>query len=179
MTTPSGTPAWARANDHTTYGGDLNKENYMGIGIVDAQTDVGAEQLCRMAADMSAMIKVAPFAVITYLNRDTAVAAPLVESVMMQTGVTGASYEGDTPPAGFPTAAYVSAGISTFTFDASYSDAYSVAAAWTPSSAIATCHDIPGDMVNVSISGSVVTCEVVVGSTGNPDSNVRSTLVVW
>jgi hypothetical protein len=132
-TTPTGLPAWSRAADHTMYGGHLQKTNYQSQGVVNPRTDVGAEAVCRLAADSEATTRTCPFAVVTYLNADGSPAAPTVESIYMMTGVRTSSYLASAAPTGFPSAARVSTGKVTFTFSASYADAYGVSAPWTPS----------------------------------------------
>lgn len=127
MTTiPNGLPAWVRANSHTDYGGDVDKHNYLSQGVVDAQTDVGAEAICRLAADMEAIHRTAPFCKLQYLNNDSSPAAPTINIVHMQTGVRLTSYAGNAAPTGFPSAARNGNGDVTFTFAASYLDPYGV-----------------------------------------------------
>lgn len=130
--TPAGFPAWSRTADHTVYGGNLQKANYQAQSVVNPRTDMGAEALCRAAADLEAVVRTADFAVITYLNHDGTPAAPTIESVYMMTGVRTASYEGGAAPTGFPSAARNGTGDVTFTFAASYTDAYGVSYAFTP-----------------------------------------------
>jgi hypothetical protein len=77
---PTGRPAWARTNVHSAYGGDVNKVNYQGIGTVNPRTDLSAENLCRLAADLAAVARTAPFAVVTYTARDTSALAPTINA---------------------------------------------------------------------------------------------------
>ena len=110
---PSGAPAWVKSNSHTEYGGHINKRNHQGQDVVNARTDVGADQLARIAADMAAIQRVAPFAIVVYTNNDGAPAAPTVDEYMAMSGTA-------------PTGARVSDGRVTFTWDASYLDEYGV-----------------------------------------------------
>jgi hypothetical protein len=99
--------------------------------VIDPTTDVSATELARLAADMEAIVRTMPFAVITYLNNDGSPAAPTIESVYLMTGVRSTSYAGDAAPSGFPSAARNGSGDVTFTMSATYSDPYSVSAAFS------------------------------------------------
>ena len=57
---PSGNPLWLRAPGITQYGGDANKKDYGGIGVINAQTDISAAQYARMTADLAAVARVTP-----------------------------------------------------------------------------------------------------------------------
>lgn len=129
--TPTGAPAWVRTNSAAHYGGNENKRNYLSQGVVDPLTDVSAEQWLRMAADMAAVARVAPFATMHILCNDTAPAAPTILACRMMTGVRSASYAGDAAPTGFPGAARVSDGVVTVTFASAYTDAYGVTGAFS------------------------------------------------
>src|SRR5688500_11807960 len=102
--TPAGVPAWLRTVSIGDYGGHLSKENFLSKGAINALTDVDAEEYTRATADLAAVVRTAPFAIITYLNNDTGLAAPTIESALMMTGVRLVSYPGDSAPAGFPSA---------------------------------------------------------------------------
>lgn len=130
--TPTGAPAWTRQTSHVDYGGNVNKRNYMGQGVINALTDVGAEDFCRLCSDMAAVARTASMWVLTYQCKDSSPAAPTVRAVCGMTGVQLVSYEGNAPPAGFPSAARNGNGDVTFTFDASYADDYGVSGAWAP-----------------------------------------------
>jgi len=75
---PTGNPAWNRTNDHVDYGGDLNKINYESQGAVNPRTDLTAEQVVRIAADMAAVMRASGFATITLQCNDTVPAAPTI-----------------------------------------------------------------------------------------------------
>jgi hypothetical protein len=130
--TPTGAPCWTRQTSHTDYGGNTLKQNYMGQGVMNALTDVGAEDFCRLCSDMAAVARTASMWVITYECNDTAPAAPTVNIVHGMTGVQLVSYEGNAAPTGYPSAARNGNGDVTFTFDATYDDEYGVAGAWVP-----------------------------------------------
>jgi len=148
--TPTGSPAWTRTASHVQYGGDTNKRNFLSQGVIDAQTDVGAAELARIAADMEALVRTMPFAIITFLNSDAAPAAPTIECVYMQTGVQLVSYLGGAAPSGFPSAARNGTGDVTFTFASSYSDPYGVSGSYAVSHAGGTV---------LSATAAIVTCE--------------------
>jgi hypothetical protein len=122
--TPTGSPAWARTADHTIYGGNVNKRNFMSEGVLNAETDVGAEDITRMAEDLAAVVRTAPFAAIAYTADDTTPANPTVLSVRQMTGVQTSSYAGASPPTGFPAATRSGDGVTVFTWSATYQDAY-------------------------------------------------------
>jgi hypothetical protein len=154
--TPSGSPAWTRTADHTQYGGDTNKTNYMSQGVIDARTDVGAEQLARLAEDLAACARTAPFATLTYTCNDTSPAAPSIAAAFLMTGVNTAGYEGDAAPSGFPSAARNGNGDVTFTFASSYTDAYGVSGALTITNLYATVHGSTAAYATTERSGSTV-----------------------
>jgi hypothetical protein len=134
--TPTGAPAWARTNTHETFGGNVDKTNHLSRGVIDALTDVGAEQLCRIAADLAALERTAPVAVLTYTCNDSTSGAPTILYANMMTGVRNTSYAGDAAPTGYPSAARNGNGDVTFTFAASMTDDYGVSAAWAPTQCI-------------------------------------------
>lgn len=181
MIVPSGSPIWTRAAVHTQYGGDVNKRNLLSVGVVDAQTDVGAEQLARLVADMEAIARTAPFLIINYTNNDTAPAAPTVNTVYMMTGVNTTTYAGNAPPLGFPSGARNGTGDVTFTLSASYSDPYGAAGAFTIRHAIATIYGNNANARNVTYevpTSSTVRVHVF-DQTGAAVGNDRVTLAVW
>ena len=136
---PAGAPAWSRAADHTDYGGHVNKRNYQSQGAVNAQTDVTAEQITRIAADLAAAVRTAPFAVLSFTTSSTA--APTVHPCRLMTGALATAYAGDVPPTGYPSVEATGADEVTITFAASYSDDYSVSASFAPRCVQAFSHD--------------------------------------
>lgn len=174
---PSGSPAWTRTAAHTDYGGHTQKRNYLSRGMIDALTDVGAEELTRIAADMEALARVSPFATLTYLCSDAAPAAPTVETVYMMTGVRVVSYLASAAPTGFPSAARTGTGEVLFTFATSYTDAYGVVGAFAPAHAMASAHGAGEAACTVEISGATV--RVRTYANGVAVGNRRVTLQVW
>jgi hypothetical protein len=169
-TVPTGRPAWSRTTDHTDYGGDLGKKNYQNQGVVNPKTDVGAEAITRLAADLMASVRTAPFLVCSIACQDTqhivsggteaGPDAPLFGDVLMQTGVRTASYVGSAPPTGFPSAARNGTGDFTITFASSYSDPYGVSEPFTPQSVIVCCQGTTFANATATISGSTVRVRV-------------------
>jgi hypothetical protein len=125
--TPSGLPAWQRANDFTVYGGHADKHDYQNVPSINPKTDVSAAAMCRLAADVAAVHRTATFAAIYAVPADPA--HPTVSYVRMMPGICVTPYTGNTPPAGFPTVEYVSTGVYTVTFASSYTDPFGVSGA--------------------------------------------------
>jgi hypothetical protein len=177
MTAINGYPAWVRASDHTTYGGDLNKKNWQSQGVVDARTDVDAAALCRLAEDLSACSRTCPFGVISWTCVDTPTpGVPLITAVNLMTGIAIVDYSGDAPPTGFPSAARNGTGDVTFTFAASYSDAYGVAGAFSPVHALAGSRT-SGAYATAAISGQTVRVRLL-DTADSGVSNSSGTLMV-
>jgi hypothetical protein len=137
--TPDGVPAWVKSGDHTSYGGHINKINYQSQGAVNPRTDVTAEQLCRMAADLAAVMRTAPFAIMTYTHNDAAPAVPTVNEYVAMSG---------TAPSGVRNGH----GDVTFTWSASYSDEYSVSGNIHFIGAIATVLSATSEFADVLLS---------------------------
>ena len=175
---PEGLPAWTRTASHTQYGGHPNKQNYQNIGCINAQTDVGAENLCRAAADLAAVARTASFCVMRILCNDTSPAAPTIEFVNMMTGVRTTSYAGDAAPTGFPGAARNGNGDVTVTFDSSYTDDYGVEGDFAPTQAHTTVFATAHRVAPVEISGQTVRVRVA-DAAGAAVSDPRFTLAVW
>lgn len=110
---PTGNPAWVRSNGHTAYGGNVNKVNYQSVGTINPRTDVSAENVCRIAADLSAVARTSPFAVMVFTCNDTAPAAPTVSTYYAMAGSA-------------PTGTRNGNGDVTFEFAGSYTDDYGV-----------------------------------------------------
>lgn len=175
---PNGLPAWTRTASHTNYGGHINKRNFLSRGVVDALTDVGAEAICRLAADLEAMARTAPFAAITYLNRDTLTTTPLIESVHMMTGVRLTSYAGGVAPTGFPSAARNGNGDATFTLASSYTDAYGVAGTFAIKHACCSVHGTgAGEGVVEILTSTTLRVRLFNGASALVDQ--RATLLIW
>lgn len=177
--TPTGSPAWTRTASHLYYGGDPNKRNLLSVGVVDAQTDISAEQFARMVADLEALMNTAPFAVITYQNNDTTPGAPTILSAKLMTGVTATSYSGGSPPAGFPSASRTAPGDVTFTFASSYADAFGVSGPFVPVDSLAQSQVVGTARSNTSVvSGQTVRVRCFLSS-GSAASDDIVTLMVW
>ena len=176
--TPSGLPAWTRTASYTTYGGNSNKQNHLGGGVIDATTDVGAEDFSRMVADLAAAVRSAPTWVITYNNSDTSPAAPTIYYVHAMTGVRLSSYLGSAAPVGYPSAARNGTGDVTFTFDSSYLDEYGVSGSFQVFRAEASV-DGSGAYHAVAELTSPTTVRVrVFNAAGSAQADQRVTLVV-
>lgn len=158
--TPTGSPAWVRAADHTQYGGHTEKQDFMGVGAINALTDVSAAEFCRACSDLAAVTRTAPMWIITYLNNDTATDPPTIEVALGMTGVTLVSYEGDNPPTGFPSAARTGNGVVVFTFDSSYDDEYGVAGAYAVQHATASVQSSSHRTAPVSTTATTATVRV-------------------
>jgi hypothetical protein len=175
---PTGNPAWTRSVSHEDYGGSVDKQNYQSLGVVNARTDVGAEGFSRQVSDQAAAVRTAEFAVITYLNNDTGTDPPTIESCLLMTGIASASYEGDSPPTGFPSAERNGDGDVTFTFAASYDDEYGVTAEFTPTQCQVSCGGSAFADATYVISGQTVRVRVF-DAAGAAETDVRVTLTVW
>lgn len=124
--TPAGLPAWTRTAGIEYYGGHVNKANYLGQGSVDPRTDVTAEQIQRLSADLAALVRVAPACVALITCNDTSPAAPTVHFMSLMSNVDTDGYAGDSPASGFPALTRTGDGAFTMTFDANLEDDYSV-----------------------------------------------------
>ncbi len=175
---PNGHPAWVRANDHATYGGDIAKRNWQSQGSVNAQTDVDAASFCRLCADVAALQLVAPFAIITWTCNDSGTpAAPTITAANLMTGTT-LSYEGDAAPSGYPSGARNGDGDCTFTFPSSPTDDYNVTEELT------IRHCLPGSAWALTyatylLSGSTVQVALIDATTGSGQPDAAGTLAVW
>ena len=132
MTDPAGYPLWTRTSDYTTYGGDADKRNYQSQGAINPETDITAEQFMRLVEDAAECARTSAFAQMSITCNDTSPAAPTVNWARLATGATDTAYEGDAAPTGFPSASRNGTGNITIAFDATYTDAYGVSAAFTP-----------------------------------------------
>lgn len=177
--TPTSSPIWTGASGHEAYGGHANKRNHLSQGVIDPETDVSAEQLARMATDLAAVARVAPFAVLDITCNDTSPAAPTINSCLMNTGIRTTSYEGDAAPTGFPTAARVATGRFTLQFSSSYSDDYSVSGTFIVRPGIGSHADTAGGTVAVIRDGDTTLTVRAFTAAGAADSDARVTVVVY
>lgn len=174
---PTGSPSWVRNADYATYGGHTSKINYQGQGKVNARTDVDATEYARMTADLAALVRVAPFCTLTFTARDASVLDPMVNAVLMQTGVTSVAYAGNAPPSGFPSVERVADGNYLVTFDAAYVDAYGITGAYQPVHAVGSGHGASGLDVTTVIGVSTANVYVTSGGIAAPDE--KTTITFW
>lgn len=179
MTTPTGNPIWTRAAGFADYGGNVNKRNHLSQGSIDPETDVSAEEVQRLSADLAAIARVAPFGQFDITCNDTSPAAPTVNSAYMLTGTRTTSYEGDAAPTGFPAAARVSNGVFTLTFSSSYSDEYSVAGTFLVQPGMCALVSATSGGVTVVRTSDTVLTVYAYTSVGVAKSNARVVLSVF
>lgn len=179
MITPAGKPSWLRTNDLTHYGGDINKQNYLSRGAIDALTDVDAAQFSRMASDTAALQRVMPFCSMTLLCHDSvAPTDPTVEFINMQIGNTG-TYLGNAPPSGFPTVTRNGTGDVSITFSATYSDPYNISAPYSVGAIIPALLSVTAGKVEAEkVSSSVVRLRAF-DNVGTALGDVRISVVIW
>ncbi len=180
MTTPTGNPSWLRSVGFEDYGGHAQKKNYQDQSLVNPRTDIGAEGFTRMTSDLAAAVRTVPFATITCTCNDTSPAAPTVQSVHMQTGVTAVPYAGASPPTGFPTFARTGTGAFTCTFSSSYNDAYGVAGSFGITHAEATGHGTTVNTPTVEFTaGAQVVTVRCFNAAGSALTDAKVTFEVW
>ena len=175
--TPNGSPAWVRNADHTTYGGNAEKTNYQSRGVINALTDVGAEEFVRMVSDLAAVVRTAPFCVINVTGRDSTVQDPTVNRVTLQTGATASSYDGGSPPAGFPSVTRVGDGNYLVTFAATYADPYSVSGAFAPTHCVPSVLGAAGYDPGYQIGTNTVNIYCTNGGAGVQDQTLSA--AIW
>lgn len=158
--TPTGLPTHSRASDITTFGGDVNKKNYLDIGKTDPLTDVAAEEFSRMVEVVQCVEKTAPFAVLTYRQLDGY--SPTL------TYFNGFYAEP-------PLLTRISDGYVNVVFGPSYSDTYGVAASFAISNFDVTVQGIyvTAPVVQADISSGTQLLIKVTGATGGPTVMVR------
>lgn len=154
---PSGNPAWSRSNGHTAYGGNVNKVNYQSVGTVNPRTDVSAENICRMAADLAAVARTCPFSAMRFTCDDVTPAAPTIDSYYAMAGSQ-------------PTATRNGPGDVSFEWANSYMDDYSVSANANIMGAIATVH-------SVAAADYIATVELIDGDADGVNDTVRVRVV--
>ena len=162
-----------RSNDHTAYGGNVNKANYQSVDSVNPRTDLSAENLARMAADLAAVARTSPFAVLTYTTNDSSPAAPTIDDYDAMAGNN-------------PTGARVGDGSVTFTWDASYNDPYSQSGDIHIIGATATVHGSNDSTPTITLSdpdsnskNERIQIAVVDSSAGTAVQDVTVTVVVY
>jgi hypothetical protein len=180
MTTPTGSPAWTGTADATVYGGHPDKRDYQAQGVVNPQTDISAAEFQRLCADLAAIVRVSPFAVLHIECDDTTPGPPTVTSVRQQTGVAATAYLGDDAPAGFPAVTRNGDGDITITWDASYSDDFGQVAPIVVSMAKASIanDDDPGEAVCDLVSDTAVRVRAFIPA-GTAFSDAEVVVEVW
>jgi len=180
MTTPAGNPPWTRTAGIADYGGATDKENYLAKGVVDPRTDVGAAEIMRLASDLAAMTRVAPFCVINYTADDTGTADPDVNWCVMQTQIDTDGWAAGATPTGFPVLARTGDGVVTITFASSYSDDYSVSGSFTVHAAEGCSNANASLAVDCELtSATVVTASVYNSAAGTAATDKTVTVSVW
>lgn len=179
MIVPNGFPAWVRASDHSTYGGNTEKTNWQSQGVTNARTDVGAEAFTRMTADIAAVQRTAPFCTLTFLCNDGSTSAPTISVVNQMTGVRVAQYAGDSAPTGFPSAARNGNGDNTFTWSASYTDPYGISGTLNITHAEVSGIGSTAIIANYDIVSASSVRVYLFDAAGAAILNKRATLTVW
>lgn len=172
MTTPTGSPAWRKLNDHATYGGHTSKQNYQSQGAVNPLTDVTAEQFCRLASDVAALQRVAEFCLLTYTCNDAAPAAPTIN-------------EYDAMVSTVPTGTRNGNGDVTFRWLATYNDDYGVAGAFNIAHCLAavvgsTACSVSYELIDADVDGLYESVRVrALTAAGAGLSDAKITLTVY
>lgn len=120
--TTAGSPYWQRTNGAETYGGGPDKQDYATPGAVNAQTDVTAAQLRRIASDLAGLARMNPICRLLVQCNDASPAAPTVLSCVLPNESRTAPYDGDSPPAGFPSLERLGTGSFRVTLPATLTD---------------------------------------------------------
>lgn len=152
-TTPAGLPAWSRTADASVYGGHSDKRDYQAQGVVNPQTDVSAAQFIRLAADVAALTRVAPFCVMTVQCNDTVPDAPTVVRAQQMTAVSLAGYEGDNPTGDFPELSRLGDGDIRVDWAETVEDDYGVSHTVSLVHAMASAQDASGYVIVTPIAG--------------------------
>lgn len=169
---PTGNPAWVRSNGHTAYGGNINKTNFQTIGTINPRTDLSAENLCRIAADLAAVARTSPFAVMTFDCNDAIPSAPSIVSYYAMAGSA-------------PTGVRNGTGDVTFTWANSYSDDYGISGNMNIVAFNASIHLLSNRFVNAialdpDVDGVKNAVQVrVFDGTGVAVADSRVSLVIW
>lgn len=170
-TTPAGTAPWTRTVSIADYGGDAQKSDYLGIGVINPKTDVAASQFLRLVSDLSSCVRTLPLCTLTITGRGGAL-HPLVTSVLgMAWNYDGAGYSGDSPPAGYPSVTGTSTAW-TITFAAAYSDEFGVSGA-IALRGIAAASNTAGAYANGTVSSDTVAAVIVSAATDS------ATIEIW
>lgn len=178
--TTYGSPPWNRTMVLGDYGGDLNKRNYGGRGVVDPRTDIDAGQVNRMAADLCAVARTAAFSVVTV---DGAATPNVTHAVVGAVETVSSGYVGSSPPDGMPTVTHVATGHFKLVWETTYADASGDSANFVPIAAAVTIAGGGTDIATASaiVSGSEVHVYVWKYSGGSwvATDSVAFTVEVW
>jgi hypothetical protein len=137
MTLPAGYPIWARSSAAATYGGGANKRNYGGIGAVNANTDITAEQYLRLCADVAGIAMTSHLVMMELYNAAGTFQVNWVAPVWAPPYTT--PYVGTSPPSAlYPTVTATSATACQVTLPVAPADEYGVAASISVIAAIPT-----------------------------------------
>lgn len=129
--TPTALAPWIRNASLEDLGGHTSKKNQYGIGEINPETDVSAEQFSSLVEFALAAQRVMPFAVLTYTQDDTGTSNPTASAYFAQPG-NGTDFA--------PTLTRLDDGYVQVDFSASYNDSYSRAATFSISHYKATAH---------------------------------------
>lgn len=166
---PTGDPCWACTSSIETYGGNVDKKNYLDIGIVDPKTDVDAGQFSRMVEDVQMMNKTADFAVITFTCNDTATEDPTLNAYWgMHGNGEGAA----------PTMTRLGDGYVSIEWESSYSDSYGITLDVNLTQWTGNVHGITPAVVNAEFSTITTLLLQVSDMAGDPELDRTVTIRV-
>lgn len=180
-TIPTGSAPWLRTQSFVDYGGDANKTDYLGIGIINPKTDVSAAQLQRLANDIAAIGRSTPLVTIGWTCNDTAPAVPTITLCRgMAWNYDGAGYAGDTPPTGYPSAARNGDGDITITFASSYTDSYGVSGALALHGAAPSATSYGNYICDYSLPTSLtIRLVIYVANSGAATTDKSGSVMIW
>ncbi len=172
-------PAWVRSSDFTSYGGDVNKKNYQSVGAIDPLTDVTANDLNRLAEDLSASVNTAPFCVITFTQDDTGTNDPTVNFCYLMTGLSTSNYDGGSPPTGFPSVVRSADADVLVTFLSSYNDAFGTSGDFIATGAVTTPHGTTEAFATPDIASATTVRVQTFNGAGGSELDRKITLEVY
>lgn len=147
------------------------------------ENGVTAKQHARLCADLVAVKRTLPFAVVTLVGTDDIGGyQPNVESVYSQVGVSTTTYTGNTPTYTWqPTTLVLDVGTYYLSWSASFVDAYGVREPVNFKHARATVHGSTAAAAHCAVTANTVTVYVYEQAAGGPAlfADQRVTLVVW
>lgn len=178
---PNGTNPWARAMDHASYGGNVEKHDLFNSGAIDALTDVAAVNMTRLAQNLASCGLVAPFMTLYVRSNDPVTEPPLVKWAYSMNGNVPGGYVGDNPPTGFPEVTRTTDTNYLIEFPLTYTDPYGVSSDWIPKVVQASTMAISNATVGVEMSiGGDSSAVRMRTTTTSPDHVLASfNLQVW